>query len=302
MKKRTDKNKLEKEQFSVFQNKLLEKQLLLSAKNTLLIDKIYNSSTCINDYEFSVFSQWGDDGIIQFLIDKIDIKNSIFIEFGVENYEEANTRFLLLNNNWSGLIMDSSKSNIDHIKNHEIYWKYDLTAKEAFVNAENINELIVDSNFEGDIGLLHIDIDGNDYWVWKALNIVNPDIAIVEYNSVFGIDRAITIPYNPNFSRGEAHASHLYWGASLPAFCDLAEEKGYCFVGCNSAGNNAYFVKKEKCSQLNVVSVQEGFIESKFRESRDENNLLTYVRGEDRKKLIRGTNVYNTRTNNLEIF
>ena len=138
------------------------------------------------DAEFKVFSQWGDDGIIQYLVNQLDIPVKNFIEFGVEDYTEANTRFLLLNNNWSGLVMDCSEENVAYIKNDDIYWKHDLTAICAFVTAENINKTISEAGFTGEIGLLHIDVDGNDYWIWKAIDIVSPIIAIIEYNSLFG--------------------------------------------------------------------------------------------------------------------
>ena len=83
----------------------------------------------INDYEFKAFSQWGEDGIIDFLITNLDIENKTFIEFGVENYEEANTKFLLLNRYWKGLIIDSSSENVNYIKNSKLYWKYSLQAE-----------------------------------------------------------------------------------------------------------------------------------------------------------------------------
>ena len=96
----------------------------------------------ISDYEFQVFSQWGEDGIIQHLVRKLNISNKIFVEFGVETYHEANTRFLLMKDNWSGLIIDGSKANIDLIKNQSLYWRYSLTAVEAFITAENINSIM----------------------------------------------------------------------------------------------------------------------------------------------------------------
>lgn len=253
----------------------------------------------LQEAEFKIFSQWGDDGIIQYLINNIEIDNKFFIEFGVEDYNESNTRFLLLNNNWSGLIMDGSQQNIEYIKNNWIYWKHHLIAKRAFITAENINDLITDE-ITGNIGLLHIDIDGNDYWVWKALTVVQADIVIVEYNSVFGINKAITIPYEPDFDRTTTHCSNLYAGASLLALCDLAEEKGYFFIGSNSAGNNAYFVKKEKINTLQILTPQQGYVESKFRESRDERGKLTYLSGNDRIKLLSGMPIFNTRTKTIE--
>lgn len=269
-----------------------------------LISQMSSKSTIrsIHDAEFQVFSQWGDDGIIQYLVNSIDIENKYFIEFGVENYLESNTRFLLMNNNWSGLVMDSSSKNIEFIQKDEIYWRHDLIAKAAFVSAENINTLIEEEGISGEIGLLHIDIDGNDYWIWKGITTISPDIAIIEYNSVFGKDRAITIPYDPNFNRTKAHYSNLFAGASLAALCDLADEKGYFFIGSNSAGNNAYFVKKEKIGPLKPLSVEEGYVESKFRESRDKEGKLTFIRGDERLKLLQneGLEVFNTRTGKME--
>lgn len=247
------------------------------------------------DVEFSVFSQWGDDGIIQWLIHRLSGIDETFVEFGVENYEEANTRFLLLNNNWRGLVMDGSQRNISAIRRDLISWRHDLQATCAFVTAENINQLLLEHGFEGDIGLLHIDIDGNDYWVWKSATAVSPAIAILEYNSVFGSDRAITIPYDPKFSRG-GRISNLYFGASLLALCDLAAAKGYDFVGSNSAGNNAFFVRSDLNHGLKPLTAAEGYVTSRFSESTDRWGRLTFLRGAQRLESLAGYTVVNTRT------
>ncbi len=279
---------------------LLEKTMLQNGKIMTEAILVKENVQSLQEVEFSVFSQWGDDGIIQYLINRLDIENRVFIEFGVENYLESNTRFLLMNNNWSGLVMDGSTTNVDIIKSAAYYWKYDLLAKAAFITSENVNSLIGEAGFEGEIGLLHIDIDGNDYWIWKSLTIVEPIIMIVEYNSVFGKKRSITIPYQEDFIRTKAHYSNLYAGASISALCDLAEEKGYAFIGCNSAGNNAYFIKKQYIQELKSLSSEEGYIESKFRESRDKKGQLTYLRGNNRLEEISGLEVFNTRTNKTE--
>ena len=272
---------------------------LLLAKSLISNQKISNS---IHDVEFKIFSQWGDDGIIQYLINNIEIQNKIFIEFGVENYTESNTRFLLVNNNWKGLVIDGSEEHINYIKNDTIYWKYDLTAKTNFITAENINQLFLNENISGNIGLLSIDIDGNDYWVWKNITVVDADIVIIEYNSIFGNERAITIPYNANFVRNTAHYSNLYYGVSITSLCDLADEKGYYFVGCNTAGNNAYFIKKHKITNIKPLTIKEGFVDAKFRESRNEKGDLTFLSGTKKQELIKRLNVFNTRTNAIEIF
>jgi hypothetical protein len=256
----------------------------------------------INDAEFKVFSQWGDDGIIQFLIDYLEIENRTFIEFGVENYTESNTRFLLINNCWKGLIIDGSAKHIEEIKQSDIYWKYLLTAHHSFITAENINELLSANNFTKEVGLLVVDIDGNDYWVWEAINVIEPIIVCVEYNSLFGCERAITIPYDKSFVRGNAHFSNLYAGASLPALCHLASIKGYKLVACNTNGNNAYFVRNDKVKDLIQLNCKNGYKKATFRESRNEANKLTYLNFEDAALLIKGQPVVNVKTGQTETF
>jgi hypothetical protein len=247
--------------------------------------------------EFKVSSQWGDDGIIQFLVNYLDIspENQTFIEFGVQDYTESNTRFLLTHSNWRGLVMDGSKKHIDYIQNDDIYWRFDLTAACEFITKENVNALFKKYNFEGEIGLLHIDIDGNDYWVWQEVSVVNPIIIIVEYNAVWGDEKAWTVPYKSDFYRMEAHYSNLYWGASLPAFCGLAEERGYAFVGCNSNANNAYFVRKDKLKSLPALTAKEGFVMSKFRDSRDKAGNLNFLGGVQRWAAMEGLPIVDTR-------
>lgn len=266
----------------------------------LMIGRLHSDSVrrrteyrTLADLEFRVFSQFGDDGIIQYLTDSVEVEHSTFVEFGVEDYYESNTRFLLQNNNWSGFVMDGSPENINSLLAWTDFWRYDLKAKPAFITVENINELIQEGTADwSGIGLLHIDLDGNDYWVWKELN-VNPPIVIVEYNSNFGSTLPVTVPYNPAFHRTEAHYSNLYWGASLAALCRLGDSRGYQFVGCNSAGNNAYFVRKDKMNgRIRALSPAQGFVQSRYRESRDEEGNLTYLSAADRRALLKGMEVF----------
>lgn len=275
---------------------------ILSAK--VLIESFKQKKLkSLQEAEFKVFSQWGDDGIIQYLIHHLDIpqKSQNFIEFGVENYTEANTRFLLINNNWSGLVLDSSQENINYIKQDKIYYQYDLIAQYAFIDNSNINHIITEAGFKDEVGILSIDIDGNEYWVWEVINVIQPIIVIIEYNAVFGKDQAISIPYQKDFSRNKAHNSGLYFGASLSAFHHLAQQKGYVLVTCTSSGNNAYFVRKDKVNEFVLGASVEGvFTDSKFKESRDENGSLNYLRAEQRLKVIKGLPVVNVITKQKE--
>ena len=263
----------------------------------------FSSVENIRDAEFRVFSQFGDDGIIQWLIHHLEIPNKTFIEFGVEDYSEANTRFLMMNDNWSGFVMDGGIENINKLKSQYYYWRHDLNAEAVFITRDNINLLIAAQNFNEDVGLLHIDLDGNDYYIWKALNVIKPIIVIVEYNSLFGMNRPISVIYDDGFIRSNAHYSTLFWGASLLSLYNLAHKKGYSFIGCNSAGNNAYFVRNDKLNKkVKEVSIDDGFVESKYRESRDISGLLTYLSKKDAKKLLEGIKVFNTESNSDELF
>lgn len=228
--------------------------------------------------EFQAFSQWGEDGILQHLLRLVPVSKKVFVEFGVENYTEANTRFLLVKDNWTGLVIDGSRQNIDYIRRNDISWRFNLKAEQAFITRENINNLIRRSEISGEIGVLSIDIDGNDYWVWEAIDVITPSVVIVEYNHRFGAERAVTIPYSADFQRSKAHYSNIYYGASLAALCTLGRKKGYAFVGCNSAGNNAFFVRSQvKPDFLPEISPANGFVGGRFRESRDSMGNLAFL-------------------------
>jgi hypothetical protein len=230
----------------------------------------------LHELEYSVFSQFGDDGIVQFLAGLIPSEFHSFIEFGVQDYQESNTRLLLQRDNWRGLIIDASKENVQKIKSSYYFWRHDLTALAQFVTKDDINGIISGAGFHGRIGLLHIDIDGMDYWVWEAIEIVRPLIFIAEYNSVFGWKASVSVPYEERFSRQDAHPSNLYFGASLSAFVDLAVRRGYRFLGCNQAGNNAFFLDCEIECCLPVKTCENGYVRSKFREGRANDGSLLY--------------------------
>jgi hypothetical protein len=251
-------------------------------------------STNLADYEFKVFSQWGEDGIIQFLSKSIEIRNKTFIEFGVESFIEANCRFLLMKDNWSGFVIDGSSSNIEALKASYFYWKYHIDAVNAFITRDNINELLSKSGFSEDLGILSVDIDGNDYFVLEAISTFRPRILICEYNAVFGGTRKISIPYEPDFQRNKKHYSSLYFGASLPAINYLSNIRGYSLVGTNSAGGNAFFVRNDLLNdKVAVLSVEQAYFPSKFRESRDKHGNLSYVIGDERLQVIKGLPVFN---------
>lgn len=120
----------------------IETNSILSAKTMIREMLGRENSASLREVEFKVFSQWGEDGIIQYLLSRTTPRNKAFIEFGVGDYRESNTRFLLLNDAWKGLVIDSSSENIGKIRKSDDYWRYDLTAVNAFITRDNINYLI----------------------------------------------------------------------------------------------------------------------------------------------------------------
>jgi hypothetical protein len=198
------------------------------------------SVSSLADIEFRVTSQFGEDGIIEWLIHRLAIETQKFIEIGASDYNEANTRFLLENRNWRGLLIDADPK-IKELQASPLWWRHDISAVQSFVSAENVNQLIESANFRGEVGLLSVDIDGMDFWVWRAITVVDPIVVVCEYNGVFGDMLPIVVPYDPTFDRTRAHPSNIYWGASIKALEKLAVEKGYRLVGTNSTGHNAFF-------------------------------------------------------------
>ncbi|AWA29253.1 hypothetical protein HYN48_03650 [Flavobacterium magnum] len=270
----------------------VQKALLLNGKILSNQNNGKQQIKSLDEVEFQVFSQRGEDGIIQYIINKIEIPYPIFVEFGVETYTESNTRFLLFNNNWSGLVIDGSAKNVDFIRKDLVYWKYDLVALNSFITRENINNLISSYTKVRDIGLLSVDIDGNDYWIWECIDCINPRIVICEYNSAFGGKKKVTVPYKADFVRSREHHSELYFGASLAAFCDLAEKKGYDFIGTTRAGVNAYFVRKDLSAPFLKYDAQTGFNESANRDSKNEKGELLFLRHHERLDVIRELPVF----------
>jgi hypothetical protein len=251
----------------------------------LLIDSMLAKGLIadIQKAEFKVFSQFGEDGIIQYLVHraKIGEDEKTLVEFGSDFYGEANTRFLVLNDNWRALLIDGKPSAIRTIRRQPIFWLHDITAVASFITAENINDIIGTNGYRGRLGLLSIDIDGNDYWVWEKIDVVDPVIIVAEYNSVWGARQAVTIPYDSSFHRMNAHYSGQYFGCSLKALEILADRKGYALVGCNSNANNCFFLRKDRLNGQPTLTSEEAYVMARFRDTRGPDGKFLYVAGHE---------------------
>jgi hypothetical protein len=193
-------------------------------------------------YGFKVFSQADEDGIIQEIFRRIGTTNRTFIEFGVEAGLECNTAKLLLEG-WNGLWIEASPPYVAAIRNNARSYIEggQLKLTESLVTAENINRLIAAAGLGGEIDLIGIDIDNNDYWVWKAIDAVKPRVVVIEYNPTLRPPLALVVPYRPDAQWDGTN----YFGASLEALVRLGRAKDYRLVGCNISGGNAFFVRND---------------------------------------------------------
>jgi hypothetical protein len=208
-----------------------------------------DQKTIFKNSEFKIYSKHGCDGILAYIYSKITPTNRKFVEIGVEDGRECNTANLSLNLGWQGLLVEA---NTEWAKSAELFYKEKLQDQSSnikvacsFVTVENINQLLRDNNIVGEVDLLSIDIDGNDYWVWKAIDVINPRVLVLEYNSAFG-HRSVAIKYYQEHRfRPHEGSNPLYFGASLEALTKLSKDKGYILVACDTHGHDAFFVRKD---------------------------------------------------------
>jgi hypothetical protein len=200
--------------------------------------------------EMKVFSQNGEDGILLYLFSRIGARARRFVEIGVGDGRECNTANLSVNFGWTGCVVEGAPEAARSAREH-----FDRLAPgrvdtiAARVDAECVDGLVAGSA-RGELDLLSIDIDGIDWWVWKAIRSIAPRVVVIEYNAVLPPERPLVVRYDPVFARREKHPSGAYFGASLGAYRKLAEEKGYILACCDSRGANAFFVKKELCEGI----------------------------------------------------
>ncbi len=255
-------------------------------------------STVLSDFEFKVFSQWGEDGILQYLTRSISIHNRTFIEFGVEDFFESNCRFLLMKDHWHGFVIDGSEENIQRLQSSYFFWRHPLQARAAFITRDNVRGLLDESGFDREVGILSVDVDGVDYHLLEVLGEWRASIIVVEYNALFGPTRAVTVPYDPGFWRTKAHWSNLYYGASLAAFEKLLVDRGYALVGVNSVGSNAFFVRRDLLNdRIAETTAAACFRDSTFREGRDEAGRLTLRSARDSGHAVADLPLIDVQTN-----
>lgn len=242
------------------------------------------------DSEVKVFSQWGEDGILDYLCECLDLSKPRILEIGAGNFTECNSRFLVENRSASAYAVDGRNDLIFTISRSPLIWKSHLFGLQAWVTPENIEEIISNAQRElGALDIFSIDLDGNDYWILEKANIESFQILVVEYNPLFGHTKSVTVPRNDFFERGKEHFSSLYYGASLKSFKSLLSKRGFEFIGTNRVGNNAFFVNHKFAAKVPIRSQEDLSIYTdwRVRESRSIDGSLSLLSGFDRIKEIK---------------
>jgi hypothetical protein len=224
----------------------------IKQKNKVKEYLIQKEKENLEENGYKIYSQNDEDGIINYVFSKIKTKSNKFVEIGIEDGIECNTRNLVENFGWEGIMIDGNTKETKRAR--EFYLSDRVSIVNSIVTPNNINKFISE-----DVDLLSIDVDGSDYWLWKAVKY-NPSLVIIEYNSTF-YDKSITIPYSDSF-RKEFHPDWLLHSAGLNAFIKLGKEKGYKFIYAN--GINAFFLRydSDENNQFKELTFEEGYREN----------------------------------------
>ncbi len=210
----------------------------------------YSDPRCLTRFGYRCTSQNEEDGIIDEILRRVGTTNRFFVEFGVGPGTENNTVALLLGG-WRGLWIEAHTGHAARIRAgfSEPLASGQLQLLGEFVTAETVEALFERGGVPAEPDLLSVDIDGNDYWVWRALGRFRPRVVVIEYNASLGRSARVVQPYAPTAGWDETMA----FGASLAALEELGREKGYALVGCGITGVNAFFVR--------VDCLADGFLE-----------------------------------------
>ena len=255
------------------------------------------------DAEFRVFSQFGEDGIVDLLLDELQISKPRIMEIGAGDFSECNSRFALHKRNCSAYLVDMREDLQRGLQESEIRWKASVAVEIAKIDEKNIKDIESRAiRFLKYIDVISLDIDGIDFWIAQHINWNGIKIAIVEYNPVFGAKLSVSIPKDTFSSRFEHHYSGLVYGASLLAWIEFFASKDMRFVGTNRAGNNAFFVPSSLAGNLPFrlpdISQLDAYVDWQIRDSRNQDQTLSSLSLEQTRNLISGVELIETNTLN----
>ena len=281
------------------------KQKMLAASAAINASKASrNTYENLWDSEVRVFSQWGEDGILDYLFDVAGISKPRILEFGAGNFTECNSRFAAEYRNASAYLVDMRADLVENTKELDIYWRNSIFPIQDFITPESAKTHLLNAKEKmGGVDVISLDIDGNDYWVLQELDLSNVSIVVCEYNPIYGSTGSYSIVRDDNFDRTKAHFNWLHYGMSLQAAIALMARQNLVFIGSNRVGNNAFFIRTEFLNKLPFsipnLDALEPFVDWRVRESRDTSNRLNYLQVTEGKKAIGDCEILNLETNKI---
>ena len=292
--------------FKFFFKKRFDKSLILNADSHFSLKRRnYSNIKNLKDLEFKVFSQNGEDGIIDYLINALNIQKLKFVEIGVGDYTECNTKFLINNYPFRGLLCDVNSILKDNVKDTYDAHRGSIKIFNDYITRDNILEVLKSNDFTERLNLFSIDIDSMDYYIIEKLPNEISDIFIAEYNQNFGPNLEVTVPYSDQFDRFKYHYSGQCYGLSLRALINLMKKKGYVFLGCNVEGCNAFFILKSKKDLIKLDLPEENNLTSYFNDyvcdMRDKNGKILNISINERLEYIKDCNIIDLSNNNIKV-
>ena len=282
-----------------------KKIYMIGLSHVLSMRNNYSKIRLLKDVDYKIFSQNGEDGILDYLISSLKLDSPKFLEIGVGDFTECNTRFIFERCAPKGTIIDCMNNLEENVKKNLDLWKGDLKIINEKIDTDNFYDLVLNSKCLVDLDIFSIDIDGIDYWIINELPKNFSKIAVLEYNPTFGFDLEVTVPNISNFDRTKYHYSNLCFGMSFKAAVNLMDKKGFYFVGSNFLKNNAFFVSKKYKKNVYFKNLKidntKSNIESNFRESRDRKNKLNYLSGKNKLKEILDCKIVNLKNKKKDI-
>ena len=230
----------------VFKKKTLRKKIFTKFSTNL---------SKINENEFKITSQNNEDGIIEYIFETIS-NNKHFVEIGFEFHEFNSLN--LIKKNWGGRLIDFNTDEVLALKSSLFFYHRDANVDilNERITTDNINELVFYKNYTKEIDFFSLDIDGNDYWVLKAMDVSRIKIICCEYNHWLGSNLKLSMKYNPNFN----FVDNGIFGASLLAYTEMLSKKGFTLIAVESSGTNAFFVNNNYLKYFEKISPKKSFI------------------------------------------
>lgn len=208
-----------------------------------------------NDTGFRVYSQFEEDGLLLYIFSLIGTTNKRVVEICAGVGWECMAANLIVNHGWDGLLFDGGPENVQ--RGTEFYRRHPNTSLKppkfvhAWITAKNINDLISKEDFAGEVDLLSLDIDGNDYWIWKAIDVIRPRVCLFETHNVIPLPLSLTVPYEPSrcaLSLPEPESD--FRSVSLAAMTKLSKSKGYRLVGAHRLGFNVFYMRNDVAADI----------------------------------------------------